>query len=73
MEMIINIVIGLCTMGFFSWLGWRIARASLKRSDEPAALVLRWIVSAVLIGGWCYGVSKFLASGFIIFMSRSLP
>ena len=68
MEMALNILIGLCTMGLFSWLGWRVARGSLKRSDEPAALVLKWIVTAVLGGGWIYGLAKFAGKPEMLFM-----
>lgn len=68
METAFNLLIGLCTMGLFGWLAWRIARASLKRSDEPAALGLKWVVSAVLLGGWVYGLAKFAGGPGMLFM-----
>ena len=36
----------------FAWLAWKIVKAAMNRSDEPAALGLKWLITLVLVGFW---------------------
>lgn len=63
METIINILIGIGLLSFVGWLGWKVAKASMAKSDEPAALGLKWGITIVLIGLWIFALSKLIGAG----------
>lgn len=63
MESLFNILIAICGFGFVAWLGRKIIKGSLKRTEEPAALILKWIITGGLLGVWAVTLGKFLKAG----------
>ncbi len=63
MEMFINILIGIGLLSFTGWLVWKGVKASIARSEEPAALGLKWVISIVLISAWVFALSKLIKEG----------
>ena len=63
MEMLINILVGLALLGSLVWLAWKIVKAAMNRSDEPAALGLKWLITLVLVGFWVFALRGLLSSG----------
>ncbi|MBT5927542.1 MAG: tetratricopeptide repeat protein [Verrucomicrobia bacterium] len=61
--MFINILMGAGLLGFFGWLAWKIAKASIAKTEEPAALFLKWCITIVLIATWVFALSKLLKTG----------
>jgi len=63
MENLINILVGLALLGSLVWLAWKIVKAAMNRSDEPAALGLKWLITLVLVGFWVFALRGLLSSG----------
>ncbi len=56
-----NVILSLFGLGFIGWLFWR----ALKQIDEPAKLIFKWVLTAVL--GWlefAYSVPAYVRGGF---------
>src|SRR5215475_12333787 len=58
-EIVRGTVILLVAIGLFAWLMAR----SLKRSEDPPRLIVKWVVSAIVIGFMLWKISPLAESG----------
>jgi hypothetical protein len=59
-QVVLNVFLSLLGLGFIGWLFWR----ALKQSDDPARLVFKWLLTAVIfLVGWKYAIPMYGGGG----------